>query len=131
MAPPPKTKTIGRESVPGAPGWFDAFLQILNTFMTDVAGALSRQLKRRENFYSGEREGIAFTTGGSDVAPVEVKWEVVARPRHVWVTKLAQADGNPLPIWSYSWTLDNRGQILVQFQGLSTAESYVFSLVYE
>ncbi len=132
MAPPPRIKGIARESIPGAPAWVDNLLLMLNEFFSQVGAALTRRLTRKENLLASGKTGIRFTTPAAGIEPVPVAWDTVSRPEHVQVTKLEQANGTDIDdVWSCTWKVNQKGQILLRFQGLTASTEYFASILYE
>jgi hypothetical protein len=125
MAPPPRIRSIARESIPGAPAWVDPLLQLIGEALGQVSIALSRRLTRTENFYAGEKLGVFFKTPASGVPMALVKWDTVDKPKHVDVTSLARLDGVAITAaWSCTHVLNQRGQIELSFQGLAASTDY-------
>lgn len=132
MAAPPRSRGLSREAFPGLPAALDPLLTVLNEFMASTSAALSRRLSRLENFYAGEKTGIAFKSPAAGVATVTVKWEAVGRPRHVVPSGLARRDGAEISAaWSCTWRLTDQGQIAITFQGLAASTDYVCGILYE
>lgn len=62
---------------------------------------------------------------------VPVKWDTVTTPRHVQAS-LKRRDGADIQTpWSFSWSLNQGGQILLSFQGLTASTEYLASIAYE
>jgi len=66
MAHPPSLRKIAKELLEGAPGWVDALLLPLNTFMGQVQEALSGQLTVKENL---AQCWVTFTANSGDTIP--------------------------------------------------------------
>lgn len=132
MAPPPRIRSISRESVPGAPAWMDPIFQILNEMFGQVSSMFAKRLTRTENLAGNQKSNIAFTTPASGNPSVPVKWEMSSQPQHVVVSRLATADGSAIAdAWSCTWKLLPDSQIQLTFQGLSVSTSYLCSILYE
>src|SRR5688572_24129300 len=133
MAAPPRPKSLGRDTIPEAPVWWDKVVSALNPFLTDVAAALDRGLSK-ENLLRGENTNVRFTTKATvaDTWPVLVKPSLPMRPTHLQVTDMVKLDGSaPANAWSFTWKLSQSGMIELTGQGLEASTAYRISIVYE
>jgi hypothetical protein len=132
MAPPPRIRSISRESIPGAPASLDPLFAILNDFMGSVANALTRNLSRAENFRGNEKVGLRFNSDASALGEVTFRPEIPTSPKHLICTRLVLENGDaPTTVWSLSWRLTSSGALSVTFRGLSASTTYLCNFIYE
>lgn len=134
MAAPPRFKRFSTEDFPAAPAWFQSFIVPLNEVLTGLVDGFSRRLTRSENFLSGERAGITFTTDAAGATPelLAVKNELPGRPKHCWVTRLERTDNAAIAAaWSMTWSLDQNNTLRLRLQGLVASTKYRMSVIYE
>lgn len=134
MASPPRFKRFASEDFPGAPGWFESLLVPLNEVLGGLVEGVTKRLTRDQNFLSGAKTGIEFTTDATGLVPdlLAVKNILPIRPSHCWVTSLDRVDGAAITAaWSMTWVMDQGNTIRLSLQGLSASTKYRMSVVYE
>jgi hypothetical protein len=132
MAPPPRIRSISRESIPGAPASLDPLFAILNDFMGSVVSALTRNLSRAENFRGNEKVGLRFNSTATATGEVTFRPEIPTSPKHLVCTRLVLENGEPpTTVWSVSWRLTSSGTLAVFFRGLSPSVTYLCNFIYE
>lgn len=133
MASPPRLRGLTRESTPDAPAWWTTVLASLQTFFSDVTGALDKQLTRRENM-RGDWSEVEFTTKAtvSDTFPVLLKHKMAETPKLVWLGWLERDDGAIITTQpTVTCRISVRGELELYFQGLSAGTKYRARVVYE
>lgn len=133
MSSPARNRLSG-ETAPDAPAWWkDRVLPVLQGALGDVSASLAKGLTRQANFV-GDSDDVSFTTAAvlADTWPVLRKHRMATRPQHVICSQIARKDGTALSAaWSMTWKLNQRNELELTFQGLSTSTDYVARVVYE
>lgn len=127
MARLPLYKNFTREAFPDAPDWAVRMFAMLNVTLAAIVDAMDRKLSRAENLRSAAKTNVTFT------APeVVLRNDLSSRPAHVWVTKLQRQDGVALAAaWSSTWAVNDRGELVITFQGLVAGDAYTCNVVTE
>lgn len=134
MARPPETRSIRKDSLPGAPGWVDALLRQLNGFMSQVGDALAGNLTTAN--LSGRYVRLAVTGGSQPKAfPVDLAGRK-ATCVTVAQVEASSADVTSAPgvLWAPCTTKDGSGldvpgvQVTKAF-GLATGKPATFTLL--
>lgn len=129
----PKPLVLRKEDYKEAPTWIVRLFQQLNEWFGVVTPALTRGLRRDENFLSTVKT-VTFTTSASapDTFPLTVKHDLGQRPTDVWVSRLRTTNGTAITdAWAFTWELTSAGDLSVRFQGLAAATPYEARIVIE
>lgn len=131
MARLPNVRRLSRDSVRGAPAWFEPALRFINTFADGVYRALDRGLTFQENFVATIRE-LEFETASDYTSAdtwTEQRFQTGLRVRAMGVVPLQiQELANNEPVVMGAVTLDwteRDGQIVIRWvTGLEDSKRY-------
>lgn len=98
--------------------WVPAIVQPLNSFMDQVAKALSSGLTVRDNL---KTQVYTITLSASQTYPLAVSYDLNEKPLEVRVGRIAAQDGSALPAHSFTWTWKGT-QLDLTFNGLSAVK---------
>jgi hypothetical protein len=134
MATPPRIRNVGRESIPGAPGWFDAFLLLFNELASAVTSALAGRLTRKENLAS-QVKSMDITLPSSIDNPTLVTFKCeLPRPYAVWVGQCFPVGSNSFtsgPVGVRTWSLSSGGLVEAYVDGLFAGSRYRLTFIVE
>jgi hypothetical protein len=98
--------------------WVPAIVQPLNSFMDQVAKALSSGLTVRDNL---KTQVYTITLSASQTYPLTVSYDLNEKPLELRVARIASQDGSALPVHSFTWTWKGN-QLDMTFNGLSAVK---------
>ncbi len=132
MATPPKQGAITKDNFKEAPPWFERFLLLLNSFLTDVTAALNRGLTLRENLQTHLYEKLQITVPDSATG-IPFKNALSVVPLRVSVSQIEPvATGAAISAaWSHTWTMNGQNEVLIKFQGLTAGTKYRVTVLLE
>lgn len=119
-----------------APDWFIKLVPWFNSFVADVAGALTGRLND-ENLARKSTPQFRFSTDGSSVPYSTIKFrnDLATAPKEVRVAQIlpvASGDSITGAVTCPWWQVNDRGEIVVNFiSGLSANKEYKIVFVYE
>jgi hypothetical protein len=124
----PKPLTLRKEDYKEAPDWTVRLFQQLNDWFGSATQALTRGLRRSENLLSTVKV-ITFTGSANTIT---VKHDLGQRPSDAWIGRIRTRDNSAISsAVSMTWDLDNDGNLIVRFQGLTVGVPYEARIVIE
>jgi hypothetical protein len=135
MAVLPPIRKLNIEDYASQKGWIGPFLIVMNTFMTTVVSALSKNLTIIDNTTS-DIKYMTLSGVPTSTAPVSVAWTKNIIPIAVMLGNIRLASGAPLTLSSAAqiqWQMsqDNKSLQVTNIVGVTPTSStqYVLTLV--
>lgn len=130
MSKLPSVKNIQMQDIPGAPVWFDSFLQRLNKFMIATYDGMDKRLSINDNLQAYIHEMISFKPEYipykiASKLPVNVSGIIKVSCQDV--TDGYTAMTNAIDV---SWYSENNNIIIDNIIGLTAGHTYNIRLVY-
>jgi hypothetical protein len=120
------TKQLVEDDFPKEKGW-SSLITTLNPFVTQAYYALVNGLTLRDNFKS---QIYKFTLNKNTPLTQSFKWALNENPTSVHVAQIYNLlTGAAVPLYSFSWQMNQSGQVVMVFNGLLATDAYSITIV--